>query len=130
MNRLPQRCREAGCGGRTTARNGRCEAHQSSADRRPSLPGRERWSGWYSLAIWQKVKAAFRARYPDRAIMCQHRDANGVQCHRPATDIDHVVPHRGDWQLFLGGVDYDNLQGLCKAHHSAKTVREDGGFGQ
>jgi 5-methylcytosine-specific restriction protein A len=40
---------------------------------------------------------------------------------------DHVVPHKGDWLLF---VDEKNLQGLCLSCHSKKTATEDGGFGR
>jgi len=36
------------------------------------------------------------------------------------TDLDHVVPHRGDVRLFW---DVSNLVGLCKRCHSAKTAR-------
>lgn len=37
-----------------------------------------------------------------------------------ATDVDHVIPHRGDRRLFD---DDDNLQSLCKPCHSKKTAR-------
>lgn len=45
----------------------------------------------------------------------------------PATQVDHVIPHRGDPELMW---DRDNLQPLCHACHSAKTATEDGGFGR
>ena len=35
-----------------------------------------------------------------------------------ATEVDHIVPHRGDYALFW---DETNWQGLCKSCHSAKT---------
>lgn len=41
-------------------------------------------------------------------------------CGQAATEVDHIVPRR------KGGTDsLDNLQSLCKPHHSAKTQRED-----
>lgn len=43
-----------------------------------------------------------------------------------ATVTDHIRPHRGDPTLFWA--DW-NHQSLCKTHHSSKTAREDGGFG-
>ncbi|MEK4492972.1 HNH endonuclease [Paenibacillus sp. FSL L8-0493] len=43
-----------------------------------------------------------------------------------ATVVDHIVPHKGDKELFW---QRDNWQALCKACHDTKTVREDGGFG-
>ena len=39
-----------------------------------------------------------------------------------ATDVDHIVPHRGDKTLFW---DQGNWQPLCHRHHSSKTRRED-----
>lgn len=44
-----------------------------------------------------------------------------------ATEVDHVIPHRGDQQLFW---DHENHQPLCKPCHSRKTTTEDGGFGR
>ena len=35
--------------------------------------------------------------------------------------MDHVVPFRGDWQLF---VDPSNHQSLCKRCHDRKTAME------
>ena len=39
----------------------------------------------------------------------------------PATDVDHIVPHRGDLKLFYSA---DNLQSLCHTCHSRKTAEE------
>jgi 5-methylcytosine-specific restriction protein A len=39
----------------------------------------------------------------------------------PATVVDHVVPHRGDQQLFW---DEGNWAPACKPCHDAKTARE------
>ena len=39
----------------------------------------------------------------------------------PATEVDHVLPHRGNVQLFF---DEHNLQSLCKPDHSSKTANE------
>lgn len=42
-----------------------------------------------------------------------------VVCGAPATDVDHIIPKR------LGGTDArDNLQSLCHACHTRKTMRE------
>lgn len=42
------------------------------------------------------------------------------------TVVDHIIPHRGNYDLFW---NQDNWQTLCKLHHDQKTAREDGGFG-
>ena len=39
-----------------------------------------------------------------------------------ATDVDHIVPHRGDRDLFW---DRNNWQALCHSCHSKKTAAED-----
>lgn len=44
----------------------------------------------------------------------------------PATEVDHIIPHKGDRGLFW---DRKNWQSLCHRCHSIKTAREDGGFG-
>ena len=38
-----------------------------------------------------------------------------------AKEVDHIIPHRGDMQLFW---DVANWQGLCKSCHSKKTAQE------
>lgn len=38
----------------------------------------------------------------------------------PATDIDHVIPHKGNQQLFW---DQCNWQALCAVCHGRKTQR-------
>jgi 5-methylcytosine-specific restriction protein A len=44
-----------------------------------------------------------------------------------ATELDHIIPHKGNNELFW---DESNHQGLCKHHHSLKTAKEDGGWGK
>ena len=60
-----------------------------------------------------------------REPFCRECAAKGVRTR--ATVVDHVVPHRGRWELFS---DAGNLQSLCKSCHDAKTMREmQGSFG-
>ena len=62
----------------------------------------------------------YLAKHP----LCVHCQREGrVQA---ATDVDHIVPHSGDMELFW---DSSNWQGLCHSHHSIKTATEDGGWG-
>jgi len=63
---------------------------------------------------WQKVRAVFLAEHP----VCQCDDP---ECQRPATEVHHVRPHRGDYDLFW---DPANWQGLTKECHSRLTARE------
>lgn len=66
---------------------------------------------------WRKIRAVHLAGEP----LCRHCALqNRVTA---ATDVDHVD---GD----DANNDRSNLQSLCRSCHSAKTVRENGGFGQ
>ena len=70
---------------------------------------------------WRKIRAAQLAMEP----LCRMCLAEGK--YTPATDVDHIIPHRGNPRLMY---DVDNLQSLCHSCHSRKTVLEDGGFGK
>jgi len=69
---------------------------------------------------WQKARLTFLRRQPLCA-ECKRR--GGVTLARI---VDHVIPHRGDQDLFW---DTSNWQALCKRCHDTKTAGEDGGFG-
>jgi 5-methylcytosine-specific restriction protein A len=72
---------------------------------------------------WQKARAGYLARHP----LCvdPYRD-HGIRVVA-ATELDHIIPHKGDMTLFW---DVSNWQALCKACHARKTATEDGGFGR
>jgi 5-methylcytosine-specific restriction protein A len=46
-----------------------------------------------------------------------------IKCSRLASEVDHIIPHKGDMKLFW---DRKNWQSLCKECHSRKTAAEDG----
>ena len=46
----------------------------------------------------------------------------GINRKRTETVVDHIVPHRGDQQLFW---NQSNWQALCKPCHDHKTMTED-----
>ena len=69
---------------------------------------------------WQKARARFLQSHP-LCVKCQEKGRVTA-----ATDVDHIVPHRGDMTLFW---DESNWQALCHSHHSEKTASEDSGFG-
>ena len=64
--------------------------------------------------------------------MCQHGFHKWVVCKEKqfdvkqgklvtATVVDHIVPHKGDYDRFY---DVSNWQSLCRYHHNAKTYKE------
>ena len=63
----------------------------------------------YTFA-WRKARKAWIIRHPLCAI-----------CGKPATDVDHITPHRGDRTLFW---DTNNWQSLCHECHSRKSYGE------
>lgn len=71
-------------------------------------------------ARWRKARAAYLVQH-GLCVVCQ-RGGRVVA----ATEVDHITPHRGDYDLFW---DQANWQALCKPCHSHKTATEDGGFG-
>ena len=71
---------------------------------------------FYMTQTWRQLRRFVLRDHP----ICQH-------CHRAASQhVDHVQPHRGDWDRFT---DPANLRALCAGCHSAKTAAKDRGFG-
>jgi 5-methylcytosine-specific restriction protein A len=72
---------------------------------------------------WQAVRVGYLAAHP---LCADPRRVHGVRVVA-ATELDHIVPHKGDMTVFW---DPMNWQGLCKPCHDRKTAIEDGGFGR
>ena len=103
-------CRHPGCS--VLTRDGYCDRHRPTHRRRISAD----YHSWYNLPIWTK-----RLR-PDHLLIepfCRVCSSEGKRTR--AEVVDHIQPHRGDWQRFT---DPTNLQSLCKYHHDQKTALE------
>lgn len=115
MARKPYKliCRYPGCGVVVSdPAGGYCPKHVKTPDvQRGSASSR----GYGSR--WQKARLIFLKEYPICAL-CQDELASVV---------DHIIPHKGDQELFW---DVKNWQPLCKRCHDRKTVMEDGGWGR
>lgn len=114
----PKICTHPGCN-RLTKR-GRCDKHRQQADKEDSRRGGTRTQRGYTNARMRASKA-YLAHHP----LCVHCECE--QRITRATVTDHIIPHKGDMELFW---DEDNWQALCKTHHDIKTATEDGGFGR
>lgn len=101
-------CRHPGCNVLTSA--GYCDNHRP----RKSVAAATRHA-MYSSAVWRHLRQEQLLAEP----FCRECAKRGERVR--ATDVDHITPHGGDWQLFT---DENNLQSLCHACHSAKTIRE------
>jgi hypothetical protein len=123
-DRLYQRCNERSCTNRTNNRGGYCDVHQKTNT--VTQQQEDRGHAWYHLAVWRTTKRAFGMAQPERAHCCQAiiDPKTGERCLQPATICDHVIPFRGSWELFIGGENFSNLQGMCRLHHAQKTTAE------
>jgi 5-methylcytosine-specific restriction protein A len=79
-------------------------------------PGRR----WYFTARWKARRAQQLGEHP-LCVVCLAESRT-----TPATDADHVIPHRWNEDLFWNG----KLQSMCHAHHAAKTASEEGAWGR
>lgn len=106
MPRKPKRpCRYPGCPNLSDGVY--CEVHRH-------LYARENATSRGYDGTWRLA----RARYLKSNPLCVKCLAEGR--FTPATVVDHIVPHRGDKELFW---DVKNWQALCSRCHNEKTGR-------
>jgi 5-methylcytosine-specific restriction protein A len=97
----------------------RCIEHRRTFEqRRRTATGR----GYTSQ--WTRRAALFRERYPFCGMRPGNRAPVMSQCHDEgrftlAAQVDHVVPHKGDLQLFWD--EENNWQSLCAACGGRKS---------
>lgn len=108
MPRAPKRpCRYPGCPNLCDS-SVYCKTHAGfSTDR---LRGNAAERGYDSR--WRAARKRFLRRHP----LCAECMRQGKLT--PATVVDHVIPHRGNQELFW---DENNWQPLCKGCHDRKT---------
>lgn len=85
--------------------NGYCTRHKPKEQ-----PYSHPHSGMYASRKWRELRKSILL---DR-VTC-------AVCGDEASEVDHIVPHRGDNNLFW---NVDNMQVLCKSCHSKKTAQE------
>ena len=105
-------CQHPGCGVLTAG--GWCDAHRPKPARRGAESAS--WQWMYKTDTWVK---RLRPRQLLKEPFCRECARRGLRV--PATDVDHVEPHRGDWAKFT---DEANLESLCHGCHSRKTLEE------
>ena len=108
--RIP--CGHPGCPELIEAGTKYCEKHKElhKDEQRPGAAKR----GYGSA--WQKARKRFLEAHP----LCEECKKRGL--YVKATDVDHIIAHRGDQTLFW---DRSNWRALCHSCHSKKTVAED-----
>lgn len=103
----PKPCKHPGCPELTD--NNFCDKHKNLHARRSA---KER--GYDSR--WRTARKRFLKENP-LCLEC-FKDNRLVE----ATVVDHIIPHRGDKNLFW---DETNWQALCKSCHDRKTMTTD-----
>jgi 5-methylcytosine-specific restriction endonuclease McrA len=78
---------------------------------------RSQFSHWYCDRKWRRKRADQLAKEP----LCRFCKQQGRVTE--ATIADHVIPHRGDRQLFWFGA----LMSLCATCHSSTKQRMEAG---
>lgn len=117
---LPLRpCRHRGCAALVRGSDF-CDKHKGQDRRVLRLAHGERgisgeWHSLYHGRRWQELRARQLIAEP----YC--RDCAKFGLRTKATDVDHIIPHRGDKSIFY---DSSNLQSLCHSCHSRKTIEE------
>ena len=111
----PKPCTWPGCSKLGTG--GRCDAHRQQVAREIDQRRGSASQRGYSVA-WRRAREGFLRSHP----FCKWHHDN-EQRFVPATVVDHIVPHKGDKDLFWR---HANWQPLCKPCHDRKTATEDG----
>ncbi|MGX1786131.1 HNH endonuclease [Bosea sp. NPDC055332] len=75
------------------------------------------WLPWYSSTRWQRIRKAQLAAEP----LCQL--CLEIDVVTEANTVDHVIPHRGNEQLFWSGP----FNSLCASCHSRHKQRQEHG---
>lgn len=119
MKKAPQKakrpCSHQACSGYAT-NQGYCDKHQAKIKQRDRDRGTAHQRGYD--ARWEKERTVFLESNP---LCVDHKKRGYIEV---ATVVDHIVPHKGDKQLFW---DKLNWQPLCKPCHDRKTATEDRG---
>lgn len=116
-------CCEPGCDDLAVPGRARCEDHLgpwlAAEAARKAAPKMRKvavlGAEFYQTTRWRRARLAFLERNP----MCADCAELGIDVE--ASEVDHIVPHRGDARLMW---DRKNWQSLCKRCHSRKTARE------
>lgn len=109
---LKKLCNHPGCNTLIEPPARFCGAHIGDAVRSHTWERKEsaEWRYLYQTARWRKLSSSFLIENP----IC-------VECGNLSECCDHIIPHRGDVDLFWNSA---NHQALCKQCHDKKTRAE------
>ncbi len=78
-------------------------------------------AGFYTDPRWRKLRNAYIAENP----LCEH--CKSKQRYIPAQVVDHIEPLTLE-NMWILGLDWENLQGLCYKCHRIKTNKSKGKY--
>jgi 5-methylcytosine-specific restriction protein A len=79
-------------------------------------PEAARYRRWYNLAAWARARRGCLQANP----LCERCKAQGFVV--AATVVNHRVPHKGSWSLFI---DPHNHQSVCDPCHDGPIQSEE-----
>ncbi|TAH55192.1 MAG: HNH endonuclease [Treponema sp.] len=106
---LKKICNHAGCSALIEMSERFCGSHKGD-EKRDHVWVRKASAAWhhlYKTSRWKKISSSFLVDNP----VCE-------ECGAPSDVCDHIIPHRGDEDLFWDPI---NRQALCKPCHDRKT---------
>ena len=110
-------CKAPGCRGLAEYPEKYCSNHlylkRKDEERSKLNLGKEystQWPELYASPKWKQLRTKHLKEEP----LCR-------VCGNKATEVDHIVRHEGNVDLFF---NEDNLQSLCHDCHSKKTMKE------
>ena len=109
-------CSRSGC--RALTDGGLCEVHRRASMKTFDATRGNSGARGYGVK-WRKARLTYLNSHP-LCVACLKQDRVVA-----ATEVDHIVPHRGDMRAFWKS---GNWQSLCKSCHSSKTAREGNKF--
>lgn len=112
-SRASKPCRKWGCAELVVGKGGYCEQHVGVPGKRREVGRANSYQRGYTKA-WGRARLVYLGKNP-LCVSCL-----GQNLVVAGTEVDHIVPHRGDRQLFW---DQTNWQTLCKPCHSHKTAK-------
>jgi 5-methylcytosine-specific restriction protein A len=105
-------CNRPGCNELIDITERYCLKHTENAtSNKPFENAKRSNGGFYNTCRWRMLRKQHLKENP-YCVKCGNRDS---------LTVDHVVPPRGNEDLFF---DLDNLQTLCETCHRAKTSME------
>ena len=114
--KIMAKCNRIGCINKSISK-GFCKQHTSSSTSSEKYKRviREHHK-LYNTTQWRRMRYNILSKNPLCARCSKY---NYIE---PAVDVDHIISHKGNKELFY---DMNNLQPLCKKCHSWKTNREN-----